>query len=143
MICGDASPLYRRLYDSGLINSEFTMQYFSGRSFASTIIAGESHDPDAVMAEFLKEVELLQKNGIDKKTFETAKRATYGHLVAAYDNIDNIANNLASCRFLGLSPFDTIDAIADANYERAQERLNNHFVKERCALSVITPVKNN
>jgi predicted Zn-dependent peptidase len=142
IICGDSSPLYRRLYDSGLINADFTMQYFSGRSFASTIIAGESHDPDAVMAEFLKEVALLQKDGIDRQKFETAKRATYGHLAAAYDSIENIANNLASCRFLGLSPFDTIDAIAGADYERAQERLKNHFVAERCALSVISPVEN-
>ncbi len=141
IICGDASPLYRRLYDSGLINSDFSMQYFSGRSFASTMVGGESHDPDAVMAEFLKEVERLKDEGIDVQDFEMAKRSIYGHFAAGYDSVENIANNLASCRFLGLSSFEMIDAIAAANYNKAMERLNSHFVPERCAISIILPIK--
>lgn len=140
IICGDASPLYRRLYDKGLINNDFSMQYFSGRSFASTIIGGQSREPDTVMEEFIKEVERLKKDGIDRKDFEAAKRSTYGHLAASYDSVESIANSLASCRFLGLSPFDMLDAVANADYDKAQQRLNSHFSRERCALSVITPV---
>lgn len=141
IICGDASPLYRRLYDSGLINNNFSMQYFSGRSFASTVISGESRNPDAVMDEFLKEVARLQKDGIDRKDFENAKRSTYGHLAASYDSVDNIANGLASCRLFGLAPFDMIEAVASADYDAAQKRLQSHFSPERCAISIVLPVE--
>ena len=141
IICGDASPLYRRLYDSGLINADFSMQYFNGRSFASTIIGGESHNPDAVMEEFLKETARLQKDGILKSDFETAKRAVYGHFVALYDSVENVANNIAGFRFMDIGPFDTIEAVANADFDSATERLKSHFAPERCALSVILPIE--
>lgn len=141
VICGDDSPLYRRLYYKGLINSDFSMQYFSGRSFASTIIGGESHDPDAVMAEFLSETARLQKKGIEKSSFETAKRAVYGRFAASYDSVENVANNIAGCQFMNIGPFDTIDAVAAADFDSVQRRLATHFLPESCALSVISPIK--
>lgn len=141
VVCGDASPLYRRLYDSGLINADFSMQYFSGRSFASVIVGGESHKPDEVLSEFLNETERLKNEGMDKGDFEAAKRSVYGRLAASFDSVDNIANNIASCRFMDYQPFDTIDAVANADYNIAQERLSKIFSKERCALSVISPIQ--
>jgi predicted Zn-dependent peptidase len=141
VVCGDASPLYRRLYDSGLINAAFSMQYFSGRSFASAIIGGESHNPDAVMEEFLKETARLQKDGMAKDDFEAAKRAIYGRLASSYDSVENVANNIAGCRFMGMGPFDTIEAVANAGFNSAEERLKTLFAPERCALSVISPIK--
>lgn len=142
VICGDASPLYRRLYDKGLINADFSMQYFSGRSFASTIIGGESHDPDTVMSEFLKETARLQEEGMAKSDFETAKRAVYGRFAASYDSVESVANNIAGCQFMNIGPFDTIDAVAKAGFDHAQQRLMTHFAPESCALSVISPIKN-
>lgn len=141
MLCGDASPLYRRLYDEGLINQNFSSQFFSGRSFAATIVSGESRDPDAVQAAFLAEAARLAREGLDVHEFETAKRAIYGRLAAGYDSVETIANALASCRFLDIGPFDLIDAVAQTDIGRAQERLNTHFAPERCALSVITPAE--
>ncbi len=141
VICGDASPLYRRLYDSGLINADFSMQYFNGRSFATTMIGGESHDPDAVMKEFLNETARLQKEGLPKSDFEMAKRAVYGRFAASYDSVENVANNIAGCRFMDTGMFDTIDEVAKADYDSASERLMSHFAPDRCAMSVISPIK--
>ena len=142
IVCGDASPLFRRLYDKGLINQNFSMQYFNGRSFGSTVIGGESHDPDAVMDEFLKETERLKREGIAKADFETAKRAVYGRFAASYDSVDNVANNIAGCRFMDIGPFDTIEAVASAALDEVENRLATHFTQERCALSVVTPIQN-
>jgi predicted Zn-dependent peptidase len=140
-VCGEASPLYRRLYDSELISNDFSAQYFNGRSFACTIFGGVSNEPDKVMDEFLKETERLKKDGMNKEDFEAAKRTVYGRMAVSYDNIDNVANNIAGCRFMDMGPFDTIDAVADADYDSAQERLTKIFAPERCAMSVILPIK--
>lgn len=141
VVCGEASPLYRRLYDSGLISVDFSKQYFSGRSFASVIFGGESHQPDKVAEEIIKETNRLKKEGMNRDDFEAAKRTVYGRLAASFDSVENIANNIAACRFMDYQPFDVIDEAANAEYNSAQERLAEIFSEERCALSVISPIK--
>lgn len=140
IIGGDASPLYRRLYDSGLINASFGMQYFNGRSFAATVVGGESREPEKVMTEFLNEIETLKNKGIEKADFERAKRTVFGRLVAHYDSVDEIANGLSSCHFYGVGPFEMVDVAASVTIEDVYARLNEHFDGNNCALSVVLPL---
>lgn len=140
-VFGDSSPLYRHLYDNGLINSDFSTEYFSGRSFASVIIGGTSHDPDAVLSSVLSELDGIKENGLSKESFEAAKRAVFGRYTALYDSVDNVANSLAGCRFMNIKPFETLEAVAAADYESASERFNTLFDKKRSAMSVINPLE--
>ena len=137
---GDSSDFYRRLYDKGLINSSFGMQLFSGRSFATTIVSGESREPKKVMEEFLKETARLEKGGIDKDEFEMAKKSVYGRLSTAFDSVENIANDLAACHFMGITPFDYPEIAAKVTMEDILARLHGHFNEANAALSVILPV---
>lgn len=51
-LAGDASPLFRRLLDAGLINeSSFGYEYFEGDGYASVIFSGDSRDPDRTAEE--------------------------------------------------------------------------------------------
>lgn len=140
VIAGDDSPLYRRLYDEGLINSTFGAEYFSGRSFAATIVAGESREPEKVMEAFLETVRHLKEDGIPAQDFERAKKSVYGRLAAAFDSVDNVANVIAACRFMEMSPFDAVEAAASLTLDDAQQRLAAHFSPEKAALSVIRPL---
>jgi predicted Zn-dependent peptidase len=140
IIGGDASPLYRRLYDRGIINSSFGMQYFSGRSFAATVIGGESREPDTVKDEFMKEVQTLKESGIPEADFDMAKKAVFGRLAAHYDSVDDVANGIAGCRFAGIGPFDIVDAAAQVTLGDATQRLGSLFSQDKCALSVVLPV---
>ena len=61
LLTSDASPLFRRLLDEGLINeSSFSGERFEGSGFASVLFSGESTDPRRTAAEILEEVEKLQ-----------------------------------------------------------------------------------
>ena len=140
IIAGDASPLYRRLYDKGIINGSFSMQYFSGRSFAATVIGGESRDPDAVAGELTSEIKALTKSGIKKSDFDIAKKSVYGRLAAHYDSVDDVANGIAGCRFAGIGPFDTVDAAAQVTLEDVNQRLRSHFSQDKCSLSIVLPM---
>lgn len=137
---GDSSDLYQKLYNSSLINSDFSTEFFSGRSFSSVIIGGSSHNPDEVLKEVLNEIEHIKKDGLSKDDFESAKRAVYGRYTSSYDSVDNVANNLAGCRFMGIKPFDAVEAVANADYESAKKRFETLFDKNRCAMSVILPI---
>jgi predicted Zn-dependent peptidase len=141
IIGGDSSPLYRRLYDAGIINASFGMQYFSGRSFAATIIGGESREPDRVADEFFKEIETLKAKGIAKADFERAKKTIYGRLAAQYDSIKDVTNAVAGCRFADMGPFDMIDAVAETTIDEVTQKLSKHFTKDNYALSIILPLK--
>lgn len=138
---GDASPLYRRLYDAGMINSSFGLQYFSGRSFAATVIGGESREPDRVMEELLGELRRLKREGIPEKDFERAKKSIYGRIASAYDSVDDVANTLAGAHFAKMGPFDIVEAAAAAVPEDVAKTLEEGLDEEKSALSVILPVK--
>lgn len=141
IICGPASPLYAQMYDSGLINDSLSTQYEMGRGYAITVVGGESHAPEKVRESFMGEVERLKTQGIDAQIFEEAKRAVYGRFVSQYDSVDNVANSTIGCRFVGMEPFDVLEAVANATLEDVQKRLSTHFTEEKCALSVINPIQ--
>ena len=137
---GDASPLYRRLYDRGLINTSFSLQYFIGRSFAASVIGGESREPDTVAEEVLRQVETLRRDGIPPADFEAAKKSLYGRLATQFDSVDDVANAVAASRFAGMGPFDMVDATAAATMDDVTERLGSLCLPGRFSLSVVSPV---
>ena len=102
LMASDASPLFRRLLDAGLINeSSFGYEYFEGPGYASVIFSGESKDPDRVAEEIRAETERLRRDGIDPEAFQRAKKALYGRNIAALNSVDNIANSMAVFAFAG------------------------------------------
>jgi Predicted Zn-dependent peptidases len=142
ILASDASPLFRRLLDAGLINqSSFTYEYFEGPGYASVIFSGESKDPDAVVQEIKKEVAGLREHGLDPAAFERSKKAVYGRMVSSFNSVDNIANTMASLAFTGHELFNYIDTIASADIQSVQNRLNVQLRPEYSALSIVRPVE--
>ncbi|MFT9077033.1 EF-P 5-aminopentanol modification-associated protein YfmH [Ethanoligenens sp.] len=141
ILCGTASPFYRKLYDAGLINSSFGTESFTGRSFSTVLLGGESRDPDAVAEAVYAEIDRLKRDGIDKEAFVRAKKYTYGRLVSHYDHVDGVANAMAGLRFLGMGPFDMVEAVAQVTEEDVKNRLETVLRQENAALSVILPVE--
>lgn len=139
-IASNASPLYRRLLDGGLINeSSFGSEYFEGPGYATVIFAGESKDPDRAAEEIRKEIARVRENGLDRAVFERAKRAVYGRNVASLDSVGSIANSLVSLTFAGRELFQYIDFVAAADIESVQNRLSVQLRPELSALSVVKP----
>lgn len=83
ILASEASPLYRRLLDAGLINSTFSYEYFELPGCASVLFGGESSDPKKVAEEINKEIASLRENGIAQDDFERARRAVYGRAIAS------------------------------------------------------------
>lgn len=140
VLAGDASPLYRRLYDSGLINTTFDSEADCGRDFAALIFSGESKDPDRAAEEILREIDRVKKEGMDPAAFERSKRAVYGRYVRMLNRPDSIANVMTGAYFSGLDLYDLLETAASATIEQAQQRLAEDYRTECAALSVITPV---
>jgi predicted Zn-dependent peptidase len=142
VMASDASPLFRKLLDAGLINeSSFSNEYFEGPGYAAVIFAGESKDPDAVADAIKQEAIRLRTEGIDKAAFERAKKAVYGRNVASLNSAENIANALVSLTFTNRELYHYIDDIANADLQSVQNRLNVQLNADYSALSIVSPLK--
>ncbi|MFR1214756.1 MAG: insulinase family protein [Acutalibacteraceae bacterium] len=74
ILASEASPLFRELQQSNLINeSSFSYEFFEGPGYASIIFAGESKNPDQV-AECIKKVNRLRKEGIPRKILKEQRK---------------------------------------------------------------------
>lgn len=140
IICGDSSPLYARLVRAGLINDEFSSEYFTGNGYAAMIFEGESSDPKKVSEEIKGEINRIKSVGIDKKLFAAVKAATYGDCVRAFGSTEGIVMQLVNSAVCGYNAFDEIKYIKSVTAEDLMRVLNEFDVQNR-VLSVVEPIE--
>ena len=140
IICGDASPLYARLMNQGLINDDFDCEYFNGNGYAAVIFEGESCDPERVAEEIKSEINRLRAEGIDKKLFSAVKCGMYGDMVRRFNSVESLAMGLTECAISGHSLFDEIKMVKSVSYDDVVKRFDV-FCDENAVLSVIKPLE--
>ena len=140
ILASDASVMFRRLLDSGLINeASFSRDYFEGSGYATVMFGGESRDPEAAASIIREEVSRLQREGIPEEDFRWAKRSLYGESISALNHAAGIASWIMDFTFKGLELFTYIDALAELTLPQVQEKLDS-LRDDRSVLSVIRPI---
>ncbi len=137
IIAGNTSPLYKDLFDKGLVNSSFSKEYFIGYGYEAVIFDGESKNPQAVADAIKAEIARIKKEGIDKELFEGVRRSLYGREIMGYNDIDNIANSIIACDFNGWNMFDAMDIYKQVTVEDIENRLSGMMKEKYSALSVV------
>lgn len=138
IIAGEASPLYRKLYDEGLINQTFGGESMSSRDYSLAMFAGESRDPDKVFDEIKKEVEKITANGIGAKDFARAKKAVYGRYIGMYGKVDSLAGLMIATYFADdISVYSLIDVVAGLTQDALESRLSVAFDVNKAAVSIV------
>ena len=137
VLIGESSPLYSSLIEKGLINSQFSKEYFVGYGYEAILFDGESTNPQAVADEIKREVARLKKDGIDDELFETVRRNLYGKEIMQYNDIDAVANGMISCYFSDYGIFDTMDIYKNVTKADIEKRLFEVMDEKYSALSVV------
>ena len=138
IIAGDASPLYKKLINEGLINDEFSFEYFTGNGYSSVIFEGESMDPKKVAEEIKSEVDRLKADGIDKKLFSAVRCGMYGEAVRSFNSVENIATQLVGCAMSDSGLFDELKYLKSVTPDDIYKRLSL-LENEKTVLSVVIP----
>ena len=138
IIAGDASPLYKRLMSSGLINDEFSSEHFNGYGYSAVLFEGESNNPRAVAKEIKNEVERLRTEGIDKKLFSAVRAGMYGNAIRLFNSVEGIAMQMVDCAMNETELFDDIKYLKAVTVEDVQKRLSL-LDNDNTVLSVILP----
>lgn len=142
VLAGEGSPLYREMYDSGLINQTFGTEVFSGRGFFANMFAGESKYPDKVFECIKAKITEVKAVGISDEDFNRSKKALYGRLVRSFNNVEAVANALVNCYFSDVGMYDSIKIMEELSCKQTNEIFMESFNCEKAAISIINPVEN-
>lgn len=142
IVCGESSPLYRRLYDEGMINSTFDSEVMSGRGYHCILFSGESRKPKEAAKEIAKEVERLRREGIDPELFALCRKAAFGRYIGLYGRPESAAGMMNAVYFAGedniCMPLETVFS---ATVSQMEDRLEQALDPQYSALSIIWPVE--
>ena len=139
ILSSPAFELYKKLDDAKLINQSYDNEFFTGPGYNAVIFSGESRSPKET-AEMIKQyIKGIKEKGIDKETFEIAKKEVYGDAVSSLNSVDNICNAMADYHFNDVDIFGLIDDITECTLEDVENRLNQILDVNNCTLSVVLP----
>lgn len=137
IICGKVSPLYCELIDKGLINSSFGKEYFTGRTFALPMFIGESNSPEKVRDAIIGKIKELKEKGISQEDFSVSLKKLCGSAVLAFNDVDDMANNIIDAYFNGQTLFDTVELYKEVTKQDVEKIIEESFDTENFCLSVI------
>ena len=140
LVCGGTTPLYRRLYDEGLISPDFSGEALSVAGATCILFGGETPEPEKVRDMLLEEIARLRREGIDRELCRLCKNAMYGDLVRGLENIEESASGMASMFFRGCTVEDEAAALAALRPEDVEEALRTMLLEEHASTVIIRPV---
>ncbi len=138
-LAGHSSPLYARLYEQGLVNSEFVCgcELYPGCLFLYA--GGESRDPDAVAQLLKEEAEQIARAGIDEELWVRLKKAAYGSRVRALNSFENICVGQAQSFFSGADALTFPEAFDSIQRQDARRLIADWVTDQRTTISVVRP----
>ena len=138
-ICGGMSPLYRRLYDSGLTNPGFGGEVLRVDGCCCILFTGESDEPDTVKQMLLDEIARIRAEGVDREIFTLCKNEKYGQLIENLENAEDSASQMADFALSGQTVAQQISMLAGLTAEDADAALQKILSTDRMATMYIQP----
>ena len=141
VVCGSMTPLYRRLYDEGLVNSGFSGESLVLDDAVTVCFGGETAQPEQVRKLLLDEIARLRREGVDETLFTLCKNELYGELIAGLESVDDVAAGLFSSHSRGRTLAQEIEALASLTKRDADEALQTMLREENSATVIIRPTR--
>lgn len=141
VLTGSSSKLFNELYDENIVNGTFEGEVFSGEDYFAEIISGETARPEVLIARIEKAIETLKKNGIEKEQFDTSKNAMYGNMIIDFENIEEVATNVANSYFKGETIYASLEILSTVTLQDVNEQLSRTFDKKRRTVFSVLPVE--
>ncbi|MBQ9493033.1 MAG: insulinase family protein [Oscillibacter sp.] len=139
LLLGESSPLYLRLYDSGLINSSFGGDYELLPGYACFYAGGDSRDARAVTDAILQEAAKIGGGQLDHALYQRVRRTIYGSYVRSFNSFETIAVSMTEGCFYGYDPFRFPEMFESITPEDVCAFLRENVTAENCVLSEIVP----
>ena len=141
MLFSKGTNIYKKLYDMGLINSTFSLDYTMQPDYGFATLDGESNEPEKTYEIILEEIEKLKSSGLERDDFERAKKVIWGRYIRMHNDIEDYACTFMLFLFMGIDYFNFSDVYKTVTFEDVEKRFKLLFDSEFSALSVINPIE--
>lgn len=141
ILVGESSKLYRRLYEQGLIDADFSAGYESVKNACMLSASGDSDTPEQVLHEILAEADRIGHDGFDTELFERLKKSALGRRIRDLDSFESICYRMCAYEFDGADYFRFPEVYASVTKKDVQRFLKRVVCKERAVLSIVRPKK--
>lgn len=142
VLFGEASPLYLRLYERGLIDASFGGGLETIDGLAMLTCGGDSNDPETAWQEIVDEVRQILGRGIDDAAFQRLKKSLMGRRVKDLDSFESSCFRLCAYHFDQYDYLDFPDLFAQVTREEVLAFLAENIKAEHSAMAVVLPRKN-
>lgn len=132
-----SGELYNELFEEGKITADFDASYTLSKTFAYTIISGESENPLEIF-EFIKK--FISNFSFSEDELERCKRVVYADFVMDFDSTEEIANNMIDYIFEGFDLFDYGRTIEEITCDEINALIKESFKPQYFAVSVVYPL---
>lgn len=135
-----SSPFYNRLYQQGLLNTDFSSGMDHCAGTLTVMAGGESCEPERVFAEVMSELDAAVKNGLDTALYSRTLKAAYGSRIRALSSFAGLCSSMAEAEFGRYNCLDSFAVMESVTAEETLDFIRNQLKPERFAMSVIDPV---
>ncbi len=130
LVCGNMTPLYRKLYDENIVSPGFSGDFLSVNGAMSILFTGETNECDKVKELLFAEIENMRKNGVDEEVFKLCKNLMYGEMVVEIENVEDVASSLANTFFKGYTSAEALETLAALTKSDIDTALQNMLKQE-------------
>ena len=140
ILFGKSGDFYNKLYEEGLLSSQFDFSFEINVSYSFNSMFGESRDPEAIFNRFADTVESAKKTGVNAEDFERCKRALYASMVKCFDSTEDIANYFLNYKIDDGDLLDYVDVIKNVSIDDVNRLLQDMFKPEFYSMAVVKPI---
>jgi len=139
LLAGHSSPLYFKLYDKGIINTDFSVSFDSAFGMSYCMFGGEARDPQRIFDEIINEIKSLSLSGPDSSLFRRIKKAAVGSHIRSFNSFGAIASGAVTGHFKGYDVFKSPMILDSFTEDDVTEFFRRCLIPENMAISVIEP----
>ena len=139
MIFGKGSELYNSLYNEGLINQSFSVEYAPQKDYSYTEIDGQSKEPKVVYEKVNEYIKNLKEKGLKEEDFNRIKKVIWGDYIRSFNDIEGYAHAFVTMSLLDINYFDYYEEYQKITFSDITERFAKQFDEELCVMSEIQP----
>ncbi len=136
VLFGTSSEFYERLYNEGILDDSFSLEYSGSKFHQSINFSGASKNPRAVAEKILKEIDRGKLRGLDKDRCEIIKRKQLGRYIRSFNSIDGIVNGGVELFSKGLDYVSLAEGFEHVDYKLVSDCVN--FFNDNHVLSVVS-----
>ena len=142
LLFSGTSHFYNELYDDGIIDGRFSVEYEHSRAVSYFIVNAETPEPEEFVRRVKSYIAERQKlHDISEEAFQRCRRVMYASSVYGFESPGgSMPTDCANIAFDGGELFRQIDIMMQIRREDLFALLDTYFSEENCAVSVVYPI---